>query len=112
MAKWYDAQPSPRDQRRTDPVHPPKPPAKKDKTRWCRGKVGVDHVWKVMVPANTDGWFIGRPCSKSVYYTGSGDMVREWTRFLCKHRIVCASCGKVRRRATQAECESGVLDPP
>ena len=110
MAKWVGDGDPVSARRRTDPVHPPRPPAHKDKARWCRGKVGVEHVWRVMVPVNADGWFIGRACEKVVYYTGAGEMVREWSRWMCKHRVVCASCGKVRRRATQEECQSGLLD--
>lgn len=107
MAKWYDPLPSPRDRRRTDPAHPPKPPGKKDKARWCRGKPGVEHVWKVLIPANVDGFFLVRDCQLVSYSTG----VREWSHWSCKHRIVCASCGRVKRRATREECESGMFDP-
>jgi hypothetical protein len=107
MGKLWGEGPSVSDQRRTDPVHPPKPPGKKDKARWCRGKRGVEHVWRVTVPTNVDGFFAFRDCYLVSYRTG----LRQWSHWACKHRVVCTSCGKVKRRATRTECTSGVLDP-
>lgn len=109
MPKYDGSQMPARDQRRTDPSHPPKPPGRKDKKRWCKGKVGVEHQWAVMVPTNVFGWDVNRPCRPSSYGIAGTD--RVWNIYLCKHRIVCDGCGKALRRATQTECSSGVLDP-
>lgn len=108
VVKWYNVGPPISALRRTDPVHPPKPPGRKDRARWCKGKVGREHDWVVTIPMNTDSFFLSRPCGY-VSYTridGSG-----WSTWLCKHRVVCSTCGRVRRRATQSECDTGVLDP-
>lgn len=108
MVTWWGKQSDPVSaQRRTDPVHPPKPPGKKDKARWCRGKVGVEHVWAVIVPPNTFGHPAMRECRAIEYYRMDGS---TWNTWLCKHRVVCQKCGRIKRRATQSECESGVLD--
>ncbi len=98
-----------RDARRIDPVRPPKPRARKDRLHWCKGRVGIEHVWRVMVPSNVDGFFATRPCIARTYATGDG---RQWSTWLCKHRVVCVLCGKEKRRATRTECASGVVDPP
>lgn len=108
MAKWYNVGDPVSTQRRTDPVHPPKPPGKKDKARWCRGRVGVEHVWEITVPPSIDTFIAAQPCSERSYGLRRG---KPWTFWLCKHRVVCSECGKIKRRATRAECSSGVLDP-
>lgn len=94
---------APRDERRTDPVHPPKPPGKKDRAKWCRGKVGVEHVPVVAIPPNAWGDPTKRTCGPSSYFT----MYREWTRWSCRHVWMCTACGKhLPRRVTQEECEA------
>lgn len=112
MATWVGDPDPVSARRRTDPAHPPKPPGKKNKAKWCRGKPGIEHAWKVRIPTNTYGLFAGQACKMSVYYTGDGDLTRTWSTWLCGHRVVCTACGKVLRRATQSECFSGVLDLP
>ena len=59
--------------------------ARKDRTRWCRGKVGVEHT-PVLRPRDP-GW---------------GDQERvchryRWAEHLwvCYEQIVCTSCGKI-----------------
>lgn len=51
--------------------HTPSAPAKKDRTRWCRGKVGIEHQWE-----RTQRVFLGV-------------MVRQYID-------VCQACGKKR----------------
>lgn len=107
MVKWWNSGDPVSAQRRTDPAHPPKPPGKKDKARWCKGKVGVEHAWAVIIPVNTDSFYLRRECSMVTYGRVGG---KTWNTWLCKHRVVCTKCGRIKRRATQSECESGVLD--
>jgi hypothetical protein len=89
-----------RDQRRLDPEHPPKPPGRKNRKDWCRGKVGVRHEFEIIVPSNAMQW----PCREWVYTTGTGREHRHWS---CRHAWVCTHCGKHQnRRVTEDECKS------
>ncbi len=102
MSKFY-ASPPISDLRRTDPVHPPKPPARKDRARWCKGKEGVDHDYAISIPTNTDGFFSNQPCRAATYGIPDG---RTWSVYLCKHRWVCTRCGRIKGRTTQDECRA------
>lgn len=61
---------------------------RKDTGKWCKGKVGREHVWKI---AKTN-WAINQECK---YYNGvdwrTGESYRHWK---CWHLHVCANCGK------------------
>lgn len=109
MAKWIGDPLPARDERRIDPVHPPKPPARKNKARWCKGKEGVEHLWVVGIHPSTDGFRTSRDCRVETWR--STQTGRVWRTFLCKHSVMCTSCGKIKRRASQNECATGVLDP-
>lgn len=99
MAKYSWDDPAPRDVRRTDPVHPPKPPSRKNKKLWCRGKVGVEHTPEIVIPENF--WGKGNPrfvCGPSSW------RVSGWS---CFHQFVCSGCGKhLSRQVTRDECEA------
>ena len=101
MAKWWDGSPPPRDVRRTDPEHPPKPPGRKDRAKWCRGKVGVEHDYVITIPANTWGW----ECREWTSCLPSGWKHRHYA---CYHRWVCTRCGKhhQNRTVTENECKA------
>jgi hypothetical protein len=95
--------------------------ARKDRRRWCRGKVGIEHVtalvmskWAVHFRARPDadqypqhwrcGWFEkGRWChvegQRLREFVGNG----EWY-YSCKHVHTCTSCGKILGNATSREC--------
>jgi hypothetical protein len=97
-SKWYGGESAPRDIRRTDPVHPPKPPGKKDRAKWCRGKVGVEHTPEVMIPVNSWSRSFGRTC---------GPISWDPTRWACYHSLVCTTCGKhLSHRVTVEECRA------
>lgn len=101
MAKYSWDPVAPRDVRRTDPVHPPKPPGRKDRQKWCRGKVGIEHTPEVMIPVNF--WGKGSPWAVCGY--------RDWYphRWACYHQWVCTSCGKhISRKVTQQECQEAL----
>lgn len=60
---------------------------KKDKKRWCRGKVGRDHSYELGLP----NWASSHP-------------YKEWTcdpwdtvvgyRWYCRHIMICTKCGR------------------
>jgi hypothetical protein len=68
-----------------------RPRGRKDRARWCRGKVGVEHIpevtkpsgWRAKTCAPRPGW------SKLIKFH---DPRGDWW---CWHRITCATCGKV-----------------
>lgn len=66
--------------------HPRK--SKKDTHKWCKGKVGREHVWEI---AKTN-WATNQECK---YYNGvdwrTGESYRHWK---CWHHHVCSNCGK------------------
>lgn len=67
-----------------------RPKARKDTRRWCRGKVGVEHV-----PEVTAGHWalsLGRRCHRSEEWSLRLWPDRPWA---CVHQRSCASCGKV-----------------
>jgi len=83
---WYgwDTKGSVSDQRRTDPSPEKFGHAKKDTKRWCKGKVGREHVTEIRM----EDW-LGRD-----YRCGR----HTWTgRWMCWESNVCTVCGKKMR---------------
>lgn len=71
----------PRDQKRLDQDPERKPRAKKNTKRWCKGKVGREHVPEVVI---NPMW--GNPnCGESSWWPG---------RWSCHHMRACKNCGK------------------
>jgi hypothetical protein len=83
MSEWKQGAAARRDQRatKTDAVPPYR--SRKDRKRWCKGKVGVEHVTKVMpaFPQYPDG-FLGlgkwkidvcEKCGRHVRFYSEGD---------------------------------------
>lgn len=69
-----------------EPPEVPRPRAKKDRRRWCRGREGIEHI-----PALTcDRQWGNGPCSWGLsYYQG---LHLAWR---CQHRRRCTVCHKV-----------------
>lgn len=71
---------------------------RKDRKRWCKGRVGVEHATVVQYPPNLAGWVTRRPralCGPS-RYVRSG-----WT---CHHVVQCTVCGRIMREFLGADC--------
>lgn len=79
-------------------------PAKKDKRRWCRGKVGVEHVTEIV----EDRW-AGRGCrgydiGKWVRYDDRKEWVIVDQGWMCCHIEQCVNCGKKMRHIPREQC--------
>lgn len=98
MANW-DSEPKPAW------VEPPDPPRvghrRKNRRRWCRGKVGVDHVLSTPTVSNWGVYYQERdahrrpPCFRPEWYP------RGW---ICHHEVRCVACGKIMNRLRDNEC--------
>jgi hypothetical protein len=91
-----------------DDPHPSRrPPGRKDKRHWCRGKPGREHVPELAI--NQSGIYWGRQCGwkPSWNVTGQDYDVTWW----CRHREVCANCGKILREAWDVEITECPLYP-
>lgn len=83
----YERKGSVSDRRRTDQTPERHGRAKKDTKRWCKGKVGREHVTEI----RTEDW-LGRD-----YHCGP-----SWGgRWACWERVVCTVCGKKLQRAPE-----------
>lgn len=71
----------PRDQKRLDQDPERKPKSKKNTKRWCKGKVGREHVGEI---ALNPIW--GKSdCGERSWWPG---------RWACYHMLACKNCGK------------------
>jgi hypothetical protein len=65
---------------------------KKKTARWCRGKVGVEHVTELVVNHN---YTQTRPCGWFPLYRRQAGVVRVYSwRWHCRHSLKCVNCGK------------------
>jgi hypothetical protein len=69
------------------------PRSRKNRRRWCKGKVGVEHVPGEPVPGTHGGWRLhhGVPLC---------DSAPEWAHTLvglwwCNHQVRCERCARV-----------------
>jgi len=87
MSKWYDDEPHRQEVRATEPRQRPQR-ARKNTRRWCKGKIGVDHVLEVRLSKHaTSPWRNGTPpCYRA-----------DWSRknWWCNHERYCTRCGKI-----------------
>lgn len=79
-------------------------PARKDRRRWCRGKVGVEHQSEVVLDPQ---W--GRVCRESrigkwEQHTSYKTWVTVGSHWSCCHIEQCVECGKKLRHLTPEEC--------
>lgn len=68
-----------------------KPKSKKDTKKWCKGKVGREHVPEL----TKQSWANDRTCAPPERWMLQLMPTRNWR---CYHQWVCANCGKVLDR--------------
>lgn len=74
---------------------------RRDRRRWCGGRVGVEHVLVTRYPPNLASWVTQRRsalCGPSVHYLWSR---QRWT---CHHAVMCAACGRIVREYLGVDC--------
>ena len=76
---------------------PPRHRSRRDRARWCGGKVGREHHYRVTTPRNQPGW-MGQ-CRGLFAWEVAARAARSWLRYLpewhCNHARVCSACGRV-----------------
>lgn len=66
---------------------------KKKTGKWCRGKVGVEHVTEIVVNHNYSARL--RVCEWRPIYTRRGGIREVWKwHYSCVHSAQCVNCGK------------------
>lgn len=93
------------DEARADAPDMPRYRARKDRKRWCRGKVGVEHVPKVVMSKTwvyvltRDGKERGcRWLSMNYWHP------EKHQRYACYHERRCTQCGKVLKEGLGRDC--------
>jgi hypothetical protein len=109
VASDWDSGLPPNDARKADPLpRAQRHRARKDRKRWCRGKVGVEHVREVRVSRFGKYWSDRNgkpPCLweytrwRWVRHPKPGQPrtvpVEESLRWRCSHESYCSACGKI-----------------
>jgi hypothetical protein len=69
---------------------------RKNRRRWCRGKVGVEHELELTV------WdiYLSRGITECYRYQPG----KRWTRWVCVEQERCTQCGKILRHTLGPEC--------
>ncbi|HEX4393325.1 MAG TPA: hypothetical protein VH084_17550 [Mycobacterium sp.] len=97
--KGWDTKPKLDEARVIAPETPPTPRAKKDRRRWCKGKVGVDHKLIIQKSKNSHyaqvccGWRCEHHWTAFLHgkrWTATGEVF-----FSCRHQRACVNCGKI-----------------
>lgn len=88
------------DEQRASAPETPAHRSRKDRRRWCRGKVGVEHVTEVQADHGRRGQHTPL-CWRSEW------MPRDWN---CGHQEVCTNCGKIVRRTLGVDCPAFTRD--
>ena len=96
-----------------DPEVTPHRP-RKNRRRWCRGKVGVEHATEVALCT----WAVTRRMAnpraelcrwwgpgdwQTVAYVEHGVAVDDW-RWTCSHVEMCVNCGRKLRQLVGTQC--------
>lgn len=72
---------------------------RKNRRRWCKGKVGVEHVPAVRVSKwgthASQFWPDRKPCFRADWYPN---------RWFCHHEVYCTTCGKITRTTLDVAC--------
>jgi hypothetical protein len=98
MPKWYD-EPH-RDELRATSSDEPRPHrARKNTRRWCRGKVGVEHVLEIRLGKHAEYRCTITPDSTVCYRT---DITPK--RWRCSHERYCVNCGKILNYSIGVDC--------
>ena len=86
-----------------DEFPPPRPPAKKDRVKWCKGITGREHDVVLAVPPNHPGYAgVCRPAPD--WYRRSRAFRNAPVPWWCYHVHMCSACGRHRRSARSTEC--------
>lgn len=85
-----------RDVERATDARPTPQRGRKNTRRWCKGKVGVEHVTEVRLNKHaTSPWRNGTPpCYRA-------DWSKHWW---CNHEEYCTRCGKTTRASLENDC--------
>lgn len=77
---------------------------KKKTAKWCKGKVGIEHVTEIVINHNFNGKL--RVCDWRRIWTRRGGVVQLWRwQYSCVHARKCVNCGKyVDWRVDPEEC--------
>jgi len=77
-------------------------PGKKNTRRWCRGKVGREHVEGYALSSWANGRKICEARPEWSYGIPWYDRHRgEWW---CYHNVICTECGKILRSLPPEDC--------
>jgi hypothetical protein len=85
-------------------VDPPDPPrvghARKDRRRWCRGRMGRHHVINEPEISALGRSYLARTGATVACYRA------EWYAqfWLCQHQVRCTACGKILRHGLGDKC--------
>jgi hypothetical protein len=74
--------------------------SRKDKKRWCKGRVGRPHE-----PVISSDPKYGSACKIWNYGVINKGKIEPHSRYMCYHVIQCKNCGKILKWAlTEGEC--------
>ena len=66
---------------------------RKKTAKWCKGKVGVEHVTEIVVNHNYTA--MHRGCEWRTLYMRRSGIVQVWKwHYSCIHSLQCVNCGK------------------
>ena len=103
MSKYdYGDEPRRDERNARDPEPRTRHRARKDRRRWCRGKIGVPH--RPVVRLGKYAAFrthLDKPCYRATWYK------RRW---LCSHERNCEACGKILEHSLGDDCPDFVAD--
>lgn len=86
-----------------DPDPAKRPPGRKDRRAWCKGKHGIEHAGAIILDARQAGWRSKNGCQWTPSW---GIRLQEYgTHWLCEHREVCTRCGRILRESSQLAVE-------
>lgn len=88
-----------RDETQATDARPRPQRGRKDTRRWCRGKVGVEHVVETRVNKHAT-YRVERGVGTPSCYRA------EWwpSRWWCNHEVACVNCGKILVVSLEDDC--------
>lgn len=92
------------DEARIEAPEVPSHRARKDKRRWCRGKVGVEHTPAIRFSQHRDWWANHPKNPREVSCAWWPWGVYAYKRWSCYHEEACTSCGKILRHSLERDC--------
>lgn len=107
MSKWDEDEPR-RDERHARAPEPRiKHRARKDRRRWCRGKIGTPHRPVVRL-GNYAAFRLRYNAVKAPCYVAT--WLRSSTRWICSHERACENCGKILEHSLGDDCPDRPAD--